>query len=206
MFELDIVSLLLFFSALVERLPIIIMNVWLINALDPLIVASSIIGVVWSWTFSWFLGLALHGQRWCVLLNLWRFVLVTAVPLVLSGVDALVWSFLITFAELFSFRIRVGPGALRSLLHYESLDGTANLWKLHRIMIIEIIFSRNFLVFHYEVPCVFGDANFSWDAIALHLVGNEDTITKNVISYNLASDDACNDSSRVDTDPHIEVL
>lgn len=128
--------------------------------------------------------------------------------LVLSRIHALVGSLLITVAQVSFFRSRVGilTETLGSLLDNVSLDRPADLGQLHWGVVVKVIRPRNVGILRDEVLGVFRNANLARNTVALHLVGDQHTVPENVVPHHLASNDAGNDSARVNSDPHVEVL
>ena len=68
------------------------------------------------------------------------------------------------------------------------------------------VFSRQILRASQEVFGSFRDTDSSRDAVALHLVGDENTFSKDVVSDHLRADDPSDDFSRMDSNPHVQNL
>ena len=73
-------------------------------------------------------------------------------------------------------------------------------------MELNLILSKDIWLPLKDLPCFLTDAYFSWDSMSFHLVGNEYTVSKDVVSNNFWTNDTCDNSSCMDSDSHIEVL
>ena len=64
----------------------------------------------------------------------------------------------------------------------------------------------NELVLVDQLVGLAADADLASDAVALHLVCDEDILTEDIITDNLGSDDASDDLASMDPNAHVEVL
>ena len=77
---------------------------------------------------------------------------------------------------------------------------------MHHSVLLECVLVSDLWLKFDGLFSVLRDANSSWETASLNLVGDEDTLSKDIISDDLATNDSSNNLARVNTNPHIELL
>ena len=91
-------------------------------------------------------------------------------------------------------------------LNFVRHDGPANRVDFTLLVLFEIEGVDNELILVDQLVGLAADADLASDAVALHLVCNEDILTEDVITDNLGSNNASYNFARVDPNAHVEVL